>query len=112
MNNFQRIQGRLLRPEDIEHIRELLHDNPGWHRTRLSRELCQEWNWIDATGRLKNMACRTPLLKLHRRGSITLPPRPRYPPRRPNRITASPSNAGIFSFFKVHTVAGPRSRCP
>ncbi len=75
MNEVQQIQGRLLRPEDIEHIRELLHDNPGWHRTRLSRELCQEWNWIDATGRLKDMACRTLLLKLHRRGSITLPPR-------------------------------------
>jgi len=75
MNEVQRIQGRLIHPEDIEHIQALLRDNPGWHRTRLSRELCREWNWVDAIGRLKDMACRTLLLKLHRRGSITLPPR-------------------------------------
>jgi len=26
-------------------------ENPKWHRTRLSIEICRLWNWIDATGR-------------------------------------------------------------
>jgi hypothetical protein len=41
----------------------------------LSIEICRLWNWIDATGRLKEMACRTLLLKLDRRGLIHLPAR-------------------------------------
>jgi hypothetical protein len=75
MNQTQLIQGRLLSPEDIEQIRSLLREHPQWHRTRLSVELCRLWNWIDATGRLKDMACRTLLLKLDRRGLINLPAR-------------------------------------
>lgn len=75
MSEVQLIQGRLLSPKDVEHIRQLMREHPQWHRTRLSVELCRQWNWIDATGRLKDMACRTLLLKLHRRGSISLPPR-------------------------------------
>jgi hypothetical protein len=75
MNETQLIQGRMISPEDIEQIRALLRENPQWHRTRLSVELCRLWNWIDATGRLKDMACRTLLLKLDRRGLIQLPAR-------------------------------------
>jgi hypothetical protein len=75
MNETQLIQGRLISPEDIEQIRALMIENPKWHRTRLSIEICRRWNWIDATGRLKDMACRTLLLKLDRRGLIHLPAR-------------------------------------
>jgi hypothetical protein len=88
MKKIEKIQGRLLHPEDFNFIKKLLHDHPEWTRARLSRELCREWNWIDATGRLKDMACRTLLLKLHRRGSIILPPstQPNYNPHRPNPL--------------------------
>jgi hypothetical protein len=84
MEKIEKVQGRLLRPEDFDRIKKLLHDHPEWNRTKLSSELCREWNWVDATGRIKDMACRTLLLKLHRRGSITLPPstRPNYNLRR------------------------------
>jgi hypothetical protein len=75
MNETQLIQGRLISPEDIEQIRALMIENPKWHRTRLSIEICRLWNWIDATGRHKDMACRTLLLKLDRRGLIHLPAR-------------------------------------
>lgn len=68
-------QGRVLSADDLAMIRTLLADHPDWHRTRLSRELCQRWSWIDETGRPKDMACRTLLLKLERRGFIRLPPR-------------------------------------
>jgi len=67
------IQGRYLSQQDIEWIRELILLHPDWHRSRLSRELCMAWNWTNANGDLKDMACRTMLLKLHRQGIITLP---------------------------------------
>ena len=56
-------------------IRHWLATEPGWNRTRLSRELCEYWGWHNGAGRLKDMACRTLLLKLERRGQIRLPAR-------------------------------------
>lgn len=48
-----------------------------WDRGRkyISKVLCQEWNWRQPNGRLKDMACRELLLTLSRKGLITLPPR-------------------------------------
>jgi len=69
------IQGRELRPEDVALIRDWLQAHPDSHRTRLSRELCAAWNWRNAAGQLKDMACRTLLLKLEAQGRIRLPPR-------------------------------------
>ncbi|MFA7174965.1 MAG: Druantia anti-phage system protein DruA [Kiritimatiellia bacterium] len=73
MNEVIRVQGRDLSPKNIEDIRKLLAEHPQWHRTRLSREICSAWEWQDEAGRLKDMACRTMLLKLERRGFFTLP---------------------------------------
>ena len=69
------IQGRETTPEDIELVRYLIESNPSWHRTRLSKELCELWNWKAANGQIKDMAARSFLLKLEARGLITLPPR-------------------------------------
>jgi hypothetical protein len=69
------IQGRAIRPEDVVLIRDWLEGHPHSNRTRLSRELCTAWNWRNAAGRLKDMACRSLLLKLEARGQIRLPPR-------------------------------------
>jgi hypothetical protein len=44
-------------------------------RKHISKILCQEWNWRQPNGRLKDMACRELLLTLNRKGLITLPPR-------------------------------------
>ena len=62
-------------PEDLGLVRHLLAAEPGWNRSRLSRELCERWAWRNEAGRIKDMACRTLLLKLERRGLIRLPPR-------------------------------------
>ena len=69
------IQGREITPDDLEIIMQLVSDNPSWNRTRLSRELCRIWHWHRSDGQLKDMACRTLLLKLEGSGYITLPPR-------------------------------------
>ncbi|RLI52765.1 MAG: hypothetical protein DRP09_17250 [Candidatus Thorarchaeota archaeon] len=69
------IQGRRITPGDVELIRDLLAANPAWNRSGLSRDLCERWGWRNAKGRLKDMACRTLLLKLERMGQIQLPAR-------------------------------------
>jgi hypothetical protein len=69
------IQGRTVRPEDVVLIGDWLQAHPNSNRTRLSRELCLAWNWRNGTGRLKDMAARSLLLKLEARGHIQLPPR-------------------------------------
>jgi hypothetical protein len=68
------IQGRQLSDQDIASIRSLIDLHPQWHRSRLSIELCQMWNWRTDTDRLKDMACRTMLRKLEQRQLIVLPP--------------------------------------
>ena len=73
MSTEQIIQGRFLTAADISFILHLLRTEPGWHRTRLSQELCRRWGWRNEAGRLKDMACRTMLLKLERQGQIRLP---------------------------------------
>lgn len=81
------IQGRSISQDEIELIRRLIAENPSWNRTRLSKELCASWGWRNAKGQLKDMACRTLLLKLERAGYVTLPP----PLRRPNNHLRSRS---------------------
>lgn len=67
-------------PDDIGLVRHWLATEPTWNRTRLSRELCRRWDWRSGTGQFKDMACRTLLLKLERRGHIRLPARQRPSP--------------------------------
>jgi hypothetical protein len=73
------LQGRTLPPEDLRLVRRVIADHPGWHRTRLSRHLCELWAWRTPSGRVKDMACRSLLLKLEARGLLHLPPRQRPP---------------------------------
>lgn len=73
------VQGRSIGPSELALIRRLLAETPCRHRTRLSMDLCEIWNWRNAAGQLKDMACRTLLLKLEKRGLIVLPPRLRSP---------------------------------
>ena len=75
MEGVHRIQGRDLCESDIAQVRSLIAAHPCWHRTRLSVELAQAWSWRSASGQLQDMAARSLLLKLERRGWIALPPR-------------------------------------
>ena len=71
-----RVQGRTLTGDDLAWLQALIEQHPAWHRTALSQYLCQAWHWRNAAGRLKDMAARTVLRKLHARGLIRLPPAP------------------------------------
>lgn len=72
-------QRRAITDAEVRGIQALIGEHPEWHRTRLSREVAERWQWYDATGRLKDMACRNLLLKLEQRGDLRLPARRRAP---------------------------------
>jgi len=67
------IQGRQVGAGELAAIQELITSHPNWHRTRLSQELCREWNWCNEAGRLKDIAARSLLRKLDHQGLIQLP---------------------------------------
>lgn len=69
------IQGRKIGGTEVEFIRQLIAENPTFTRYRLSRTLCDLWNWRDPKGQLKDMAARTLLVKMAERGWIELPAR-------------------------------------
>src|SRR3984957_12678868 len=60
--------------EQILFIRQLIADRPELSRWKLSRQLCEAWQWKQANGALRDMVCRGLLLMLHRAGEIELPP--------------------------------------
>lgn len=84
------VQGRKVTGGNILFIKSLMTQNPDWHRTRLSLELCRHWNWSKPGGQLKDMACRSMLLKLERKGYIELPKsrRPRAKAKRHPHVEA------------------------
>src|SRR5512132_2167323 len=68
-----RYRGRVVTVDDVTLIRQLIADNPGASRRRLSEKLCEAWQWKQANGALRDMVCRGLLLMLHRAGEIELP---------------------------------------
>lgn len=84
------VQGRLLQESDIADVRRLIGANPSWSRYRISLELAGMWNWRSGSGRLKDMAARSLLLKLEQRGLLVLPlRRKKAARRRPLAVTPS-----------------------
>jgi hypothetical protein len=67
-------RGRSVTSEEIAFIRRLIQDRPELSRWKLSRQLCEAWQWKQANGALRDMVCRGLLLMLHRAGEIQLPP--------------------------------------
>lgn len=67
------VQGRTVAADQLEWIRRLIREHPQWGRTRISRYLAEQWDWRNGIGQLKDMAARTLLLKLERRGLVELP---------------------------------------
>src|SRR5712692_10451187 len=88
-----RYRGRVVTAEDVTSIRQLIAENPGASRRRLSEKLCEAWQWKQANGAPRDMVCRGLLLMLHRAGQIELPGirfRPPNPLARRERPQAMP----------------------
>jgi hypothetical protein len=73
---------RVITGDDLVFIRQLIAEHPGSSRRELSKKLCQAWGWVQPNGALRDMVCRSMMLKLHREGHIELPP-VRCVPRNP-----------------------------
>ena len=69
------IQGRTLTPEHLDWIRGVMATHPDWGRFRLSVHIAEQWDWRNGARQLKDMAARTLLRKLERRGLVELPAR-------------------------------------
>lgn len=69
------IRKRTITEADLPPIQATVNCHWDKGRKHISRVLCQEWNWRQPNGRLKDMACREVLLTLNRKGLISLPPR-------------------------------------
>jgi hypothetical protein len=69
------IRRRPIGPTDLELIRELVLQEGARGRTHLSRRLCHLWDWRQANGRFREIACRDLLRQLEARAFIQLPAR-------------------------------------
>ncbi len=73
MNEEMVIQRPRLHRTDIDSIRWLIQENPSWHRTRISKEICKLRDWKRPDGQFKYIACCSMLRKLQDRGLLILP---------------------------------------
>ena len=75
-----RYRGRAVTATDVAFIEALIAEHPEASRRRLSKLLCETWNWRQPNGELRDMVCRSLMLELHRGGYIELPPVRQRPP--------------------------------
>jgi hypothetical protein len=90
-------------PERIEQINRLIAENPGWHRTKLSQELCKLWGWIGENGQIKDVSCRDVLRALDAAGKIGLPERLRH------GRTKGGADKVAFMLHDISPIEGPLS---
>ncbi|MCP4337903.1 MAG: DUF4338 domain-containing protein [Desulfobulbaceae bacterium] len=69
-----RYSGREFTTDELEQIRNLIKNNPGFNRSRLFREVCEMFIWLKPDGKLREMSCRVAMLRMHEDGTIQLPP--------------------------------------
>ena len=67
------IRNRRLRESDLNTIRGLIQAEGAQGRTHLSRRLCRLWEWRQANGAYREIACRDLLRQLENRNLIELP---------------------------------------
>ena len=70
---WARFCGRDFSPGELERIRALIAQGQAC-RSQLARQVCQEFAWLNAQGRLKEMSCKVALLRMERAGLLQLPP--------------------------------------
>jgi len=93
MECLLRYRGKDITAQEVEFIKNFILEHPTLSRRRLSTELCQAWNWVQANGRLRSMVCRGLMLALHRAGHIQLPPVRHQPP---NPLAQRPKPAPLL----------------
>jgi hypothetical protein len=77
--------------QDIATIRKIIESHPDKSRRFISQEVCRAWDWRQANGVLKDMVCRSLLLRLESKGYIKLPAR-KFVPHNPLAKRKKPSS--------------------
>jgi hypothetical protein len=78
-------RGRTIRPDEIAFMRDLIGRYPQASRWRLSKLLCEAWDWRHVNGALRDVYARGFMLALHRGGHIELPSRKSAPRTHPGQ---------------------------
>ncbi len=109
MNETIFCQGREVHGADIQWLRVCVHEHPGWSRHRITKHICEDWNWRTHAGQLKTFAARGFIDKLEARGFIELPPI-RTEKRRPHvnpypKVTHPDAAPVIASFSDISPVS-------
>jgi hypothetical protein len=68
------IRRRRIGEEDLLLIRGLIGAEGHLGRSHISNRLCEIWDWRQANGRFRQIACRDLLRQLDRKGLVKLPP--------------------------------------
>jgi hypothetical protein len=68
------LRRRRIGPKDLSQIRRLIAEEGQQGRSHLSNRLCEIWDWRQANGRYRQIACRDLLRQLQSKGVIQLPP--------------------------------------
>jgi hypothetical protein len=88
-----RYRGRMITAAELAQLRALIAAHPDASRRDLARWVCEQWEWRQSNGVLREGVCRGLLVHLHRAGHLVLPPgRTQAPPpgrtRRPPPLVA------------------------
>jgi hypothetical protein len=73
MDNGVVVCGQVFPRAMLKRINVAVRDHPLWSRAELARQVCDWLDWRAANGKDKAVACRLALVRLERRGLITLP---------------------------------------
>ena len=74
MNEAMTCQGRLLQPQDLCWLRNVVQDYPDWSRHKITKHICNHWEWHTHSGQPKTFAARSMIDKLEQQGFLDLPP--------------------------------------
>lgn len=89
LDRVPKYSGRAWSDDDLDQICDLIKQNADATRARLSRLVCEHFDWRAPNGKLKEMSCRVAMLAMHRDGRIELPA-PRWAPPPPYRLVPTP----------------------
>jgi hypothetical protein len=90
MEDKRCVQGRWLAAQEILDLQQWIEQRPEWSRKRLAKGLCEQWDWRDDRGRLKDFAARSLLLKLAATSQIKLPALHENKRRAPRSVAVLP----------------------
>ena len=68
------VRRRQIDPEELDQIRRLIAQEGQRGRSHISNQLCELWDWRQADGHFRQIACRDLLRRLEAKGLIELPP--------------------------------------